>query len=91
VSQHKNTSRKARPRGGEKWLDEEHPAIAAKAKAEGGEIHWGDETALVNSHVHGRIYAPKRETPVTLAPGSRQQLSMISTVTKTAKRRGHSR
>ena len=26
-----------------KWLDEEYPSIAAKAKAEGGEIHWGDE------------------------------------------------
>ena len=64
-----------------KWLDEEYPAIAAKAKAEGGEIHWGDETALVNTQLHGRSYAPKGETPVALAPGSRQKLSMISTVT----------
>ena len=64
-----------------KWLDEEHPSIAAKAKTEGGEIHWGDETALVNTHVHGCSYAPRGETPVTLAPGSRQKLSMISTVT----------
>ena len=35
----------------------------------------------MNTHVHGRSYAPKGETPVTLAPGSRQKLSMISTVT----------
>jgi hypothetical protein len=69
------------PEAVKKWLDEEYPAIAAKAKKEGGEIHWGDETALVNTHVHGRSYAPKGETPVTLAPGSRQKLSMISTVT----------
>ena len=34
------------PEAVKKWLDEEYPAIAAKAKAEGGEIHWGDETAL---------------------------------------------
>ena len=53
----------------------------AKAKAEGGEIHWGDKTALVNAHSRGRSYAPKGETPVTFAPGSRQKLSMISTVT----------
>ena len=46
-----------------------------------GEIHWGDETALVNTHSHGPSYAPKGETSVTLAPGSRQKLSMISTVT----------
>jgi hypothetical protein len=64
-----------------KWLDTEYPAIAEKAKKEGGEIHRDDETALVNTHVHGRSYAPKGETPLTLAPGSRQKLSMISTVT----------
>jgi transposase len=30
------------------WLDEHYPAIADKAKAKGGEIHWGDETALTS-------------------------------------------
>jgi transposase len=39
-----------RPEAVKKWIDEEYPAIAARAKAEGGEIHWGDETALVNTH-----------------------------------------
>lgn len=63
------------------WMDEDYPAIAERAKAEGGEIHWGDETALVNTDVRGRGYAPKGETPVTYAPGTRQKLSMISTVT----------
>jgi len=52
-----------------------------RAKAEGGEIHWGDETALVNTDVRGRSYAPKGETPVTCAPGTRRKLSMMSTVT----------
>ena len=49
------------PEAVKKWLDEEYPAIAAKAKAEGGDIDWGDETALVNTHSHGRSYAPKGE------------------------------
>jgi hypothetical protein len=31
--------------------------------------------------VRGRGYAPKGETPVAYAPGTRQKLSMISTVT----------
>jgi transposase len=69
------------PEAVKKWIDEEYPAIAERAKAEGGEIHWGDETALVNTHVRGRSYAPKGKTPVTFAPGTRQKLSMISTVT----------
>jgi transposase len=69
------------PEAVKKWMDKDYPAIAERAKAEGGEIHWGDETALVNTNVRGRSYAPKGKTPVTYAPGTRQKLSMISTVT----------
>ena len=76
-----------RPEAVKKWLDEEYPAIAKRAKSEGGEIHWGDETALVNTDVRGRGYAPKGQTPVAYAPGSRQKLSMISTVTNQGKAR----
>jgi hypothetical protein len=39
------------PEAVRQWLDEQYPAIAEHAKAEGGEIHWGDETALVNPGV----------------------------------------
>ena len=74
-----------RPEAIKRWLDEEYPAIAERAKAEDGEIHWGDETALVNTDVRGRSYAPKGQTPVTCAPGRRQKLSMISTVTNQGK------
>lgn len=70
-----------KPEAVKKWIGEEYPAIAARAKAEGGEVHWGDETALVNTDVRGRSYAPKGETPVAYAPGTRQKLSMLSTVT----------
>ncbi len=40
------------------WLECEYPAIEQGVRAEGGEIHWGDETALVNTDVRGRSYAP---------------------------------
>jgi len=76
-----------RPEAIKKWLDDDYPAIAERAKAEDGEIHWGDETALVNTDVRGRSYAPKGQTPVTCAPGKRQKLSMISTVTNQGKAR----
>lgn len=76
-----------RPEAIKKWLDDDYPAIAERAKAEDGEIHWGDETALVNTDVRGRSYAPKGQTPVTAAPGTRQKLSMISTVTNQGKAR----
>ena len=77
-----------RPEAVKQWLDQEYPSIEKRAKAEAGEIHWGDETALVNTDVRGRSYAPKGQTPVTMAVGgSRQKLSMISTVTNQPKNR----
>ena len=75
------------PQAVKAWLEATYPAIEAQAKAEGGEIHWGDETAVINTDVRGRSYAPKGETPVAYAPGSRAKLSMISTVTNQGKTR----
>jgi transposase len=70
------------------WLKDTYPSIAAKAKAEGGEIHWGDETALTNTDVRGRGYAPVGQTPVSFAPGGkREKLSMMATVTNQGKTR----
>ena len=77
-----------RPEAVQKWLDEEYPAIEARAKVEGGEIHWGDETALVNTDVRGRSFAPRGKTPVVYTVGgTRQKLSMIATVTNQGKTR----
>lgn len=68
------------------WLNETYPAIAERAKDVGAEIHWGDETALVNTGVRGRGFAPKGQTPIArVVGGTRQKLSMISTVTNQGK------
>lgn len=75
-----------RPEAVKQWLDEQYPAIEARARAEKAEIHWGDETALVNTDVRGRGYAPAGKTPVTYAVGgTRHKLSMIATVTNRGK------
>jgi transposase len=63
------------------WLAEHYPRIAARAKAEGAVIHWGDETGISNQPVHGRSFAPKGQTPVLRRPATRRTLSMISAVT----------
>ena len=77
-----------RPEAVKLWLDEQYPAIAEKAKTQNAEIHWGDETAVVNTDVRGRGYQPKGQTPVAYAVGGqRQKLSMISTVTNQGKTR----
>ncbi|MCL2021268.1 MAG: IS630 family transposase, partial [Betaproteobacteria bacterium] len=61
---------------------------ARRAKAQNAEIHWGDETAVVNTDVRGRGFAPKGQTPVAYAVGgTRHKFSMISTVTNQGKMR----
>lgn len=49
------------PAAVKKWFDEDYPAIAARAKAEGAEIHWGDESGLRSDDVRGRGFAPPRD------------------------------
>jgi transposase len=69
------------PAAVKKWLDTDYPIIAARAKSEGAEIHWGDESGLRSDDVRGRGYAPKGETPVIRVNSKRHGLSVISTVT----------
>jgi transposase len=69
------------PAAVERWLQQDFPAIAVRAKAEGAEIHWGDESGLRSDDVRGRSYAPKGQTPVVRINHKRHGLSVISTVT----------
>ena len=68
-----------------KWLEEDFPALAKRAKAEGGEVHWGDETGVKSEDQVGRGYAPKGQTPVRKHRGSPEKSNMISTVTNQGK------
>jgi transposase len=64
-----------------KWLDQDYPVIAARAKAEGAEIHRGDESGLRSDDVRGRGFAPKGQTLVIRVNNKRHGLSVTSTVT----------
>jgi transposase len=64
-----------------KWLKEEYPAIASRAKTENAEIQWGDETGLCSTCQVGKSYAPAGKTPILNQKGKRFSVSMISTVT----------
>lgn len=63
------------------WMETTYPEIAARAKKEGAEIHWGDETGLRSDDVRGRCFAPRGQTPVIRVNSKREGLSIISTVT----------
>jgi transposase len=74
-----------RPAEVKRWLDDTYPQIAARAKLEDAEIHWGDETGLRSDDVRGRGYAPVGQTPVVRVNSKREGLSIISTVTNQGK------
>jgi transposase len=67
------------------WLDNSYPVIAGRAKVEGAEIHWGDETGLRSDDVRGRSFAPKGKTPVVRVNSKRENVGLISTVTNQGK------
>lgn len=70
-----------------RWLEEEYPALAARAKAEGAEIQWGDETGADANASRQRGYAPRNEPPEQTVPGQRFRVNMISTITNEGKLR----
>lgn len=64
-----------------KWLEQDYPAIVARARKEDAEIHWGDESGLRSDDVRGRGYAPVGHPPQVRVNHRRHALSYISTVT----------
>lgn len=64
------------------WLEVEYPAIALRAKAEGAEIYWADETAIRQDAHWVRGYAPAGMTPELRIPtGRHAATTMISAIT----------
>jgi transposase len=70
-----------------RWLEEEYPALAARAKAEGAEIQWGDESGARSDAARQRGYAPRNEPPEQAVPGYRFRVNMISAITNEGKLR----
>ena len=64
-----------------RWLEEEYPAIRAKAKREKARIYWGDEMGVRSDHQAGRSYAPRGCTPVTPGTGQRFGTNVVSAIT----------
>ena len=64
-----------------RWLLTDYPAIAARAKRENAEIHWGDETGLQTGANVEKGYSPKGKTPVIRQTAKRERINMISSIT----------
>lgn len=68
-----------------RWLKVEYPKIARRAKSEGAEVCWGDETGLRSDQTRHRGYAPRGQTPVIGIPARRTSLSILSAITNQGK------
>jgi len=73
------------PKAVEAWLNRAYPGIRDRAKEEGAEIHWGDETGLCNDSYHGRSYAPRGQTPAIALHPRCERVNLISSVTNQGK------
>jgi len=73
------------PEAVQKWLQEEYPQIAAAAKRERAQIHWGDEMGRRSDHQAGTSYGRRGQTPVIPGTGQRFRCNVISTITNRGK------
>ena len=78
------------PKAVRRWMAEPYPGIAAPAKAQKAELHWGDEPGVRRDCQHGRCYAPKGQPPVIRRPARRFSVNLLSTVTHQGKGRWRS-
>jgi transposase len=69
------------PEAVEAWLEPTYPLIEQRAKREGAEIAWGDESGLRSDAQSGRGYAPIGETPeIHLSQKKRVRVNFLASL-----------
>lgn len=63
------------------WVEAEYPRVAARAKAEGAGIWWGDETGLRSRHYTGTSYSPRGKPLITRGSGMHFGCNLFSAIT----------
>lgn len=64
----------------QQWVKREYPRIRARAKREGAEIFFADESGVRSDFHAGSTWAPIGQTPVVKQTGQRFSLNMISAI-----------
>lgn len=67
------------------WLETDYPEIAAHAKQQKAEIHWGDETGIQNDAYSAKGFSPKGKAPVVRLNAKKSSINMISAITNHGK------
>lgn len=64
----------------EAWKRQTYPKLAARAKREGAEIYFWDESGFRADAVQGKTWGLRGQTPTVEVPGTRQSISAASAV-----------
>jgi transposase len=64
----------------ETWKHDTYPSIAKRAKKQGAEIYFWDESGFRADAVQGQTWSAKGQTPIIAIPGQRQSISAASAV-----------
>lgn len=64
----------------DRWVEEQYPALRARARLYGAEIYFLDEAGFSSEPALGRTYGLKGQTPIVKTTGQRQRVSAISAV-----------
>jgi transposase len=68
------------PQAIERWQRESYPGLARRAKREGADIFFWDESGFRADAVHGKTWGKRGATPVVHRPGHRQSISAASAI-----------
>jgi transposase len=70
-----------------RWLEEQYPAIRARARRQGAEIYFGDEAGVRSDGHAGTTWGVRGKTPVVRSTGQRSAVNMLSAVSARGKLR----
>ena len=62
------------PRHVQQWLDTTYPVVAAQARKEKAEIHWGDETGVQSGDYTAKGFSLRGKTPVVMITAKRSRI-----------------
>jgi transposase len=65
----------------QEWLERTYPGVKTRARKEGAEIHWCDETGVVADQCSGYGYAKKGHRAVMDVPDPHIGINMVSSIT----------
>jgi transposase len=73
-------ARRQDPEEVRRWLEETYPAIAARARREGAEIHWCDETGVAADEHPRYGYARQGDPAMMEVPAPHIRIGMVSAI-----------